>query len=152
MLFIGFVVPTIQSTEPKINDTEFEATFVGYEVSDGNYLVSVDEYNCKLFVKANAMVDKKALLNVVAGEKVYFRLIELSSNPLESPYITQVYVVSLRTATQDIITLNTYNDSAQQGNGNIQLICIVGAIGFGAVAVLNGVLIYKKSKAMKQKM
>ena len=146
MLLLGLIVPKLSGIEVEIDPKEVESTVVEVSQKDKDYLIIVEEYSCKLFVDSNAIFNKDALLSLRAGDKIFFKLVKLDENVLENPQIEQVFVVTLRTKTQDIITLQSYLQKEKKGMENIKIITIIGAIILGGISILNLVMIFKRSK------
>lgn len=151
VLFVGLVVPELSNTEVVVNPTEIETTVVEVVEKERDYLITVEEYNCKLFVDSDSIIDKETLRSLSAGEKIFFKLIELNENPLGNPQIEQVFVVTLRTETQDIITLESYYKSAEQGMMNIRSLCIIVTIILGVISLINILKILNASEKVKSK-
>lgn len=149
MLIIGLVVPKLSNTQIKINPFEFEATVVDVTEKEGDYLITLQEYDCKLFIKTAAMLDEEDISKIAEENKIFFKLPELESNPLENPAIEQIFVVTLRTETEDIITIDSYYESEKQGFQRIEIVCIICAIIAGGVAVYNILKIVRAKKAVK---
>lgn len=146
VLFIGFVVSELSNTKGIVDPTEIEATVVDVVEKDNDYLVAIEEYDCKLFIKSNSVIDTETLIGLNYGDKILFRLIELGENPLENSQIEQIFVVTLRTKTQDIITLESYYKSEEQGIVNIKIICGIVAIILGSIALFNLLKIVNKKR------
>lgn len=109
-------------------------------------MIIVEEYSCKLFVESEAIFNKEVLLSLKKGDKIFFKLVKLEKNVLENPQIEQVFVVTLRTKTQDIITLQSYAQTEEKEMKNIKATSIVVAIILGGISILNLVMIFKKQK------
>ena len=146
MLVIGFIVPSLSNTEVVVNPTEFEATVTKMEKRNGDYLITIEEYNCKLFVDVDSMVDKERTLQLNSGEKIFFRLVDLKDNPLENPQIQQIFVVTLRTETKSIITMESYALKENNSTKTIKNVCVVAAILFSGISLFNIVAIAKKTR------
>ena len=151
MLFIGFFVPTLSSIEVNVSSMELNATTVGIEKKGNDYLITTEEYQCKLFVDSDSILDKENLLNIQSGEKIFFRIVESEENLLDNPKIEQMFVVALRTEGRDIITLESYRRNEEQGLQNIKNISIIVAIVLSFITIANTIIIFKKSKSIKQK-
>ena len=146
LLFIGLVVPKLSGTEVEIDSNEIESTVVDVRQKDNDFLIIVEEYSCKLFVESEAIFNKEVLLSLKKGDKIFFKLVKLEKNVLENPQIEQVFVVTLRTKTQDIITLQSYAQTEEKEMKNIKATSIVVAIILGGISILNLVMIFKKTK------
>lgn len=146
ILFIGFVVPLFKNTKPEINDVEFEASIVEVVEEEGDYLITTNEFGCKLFVDSDATIDRELVKDIISGEKIYFRIIKLKDNPFENPQIEQIFVVSLRTETMDIITLESFQNRHAHSINKIKKTCVAMSSALVVVSIINIVLFLKKRK------
>lgn len=149
MLVIGFVVPKLSGIEIEIESNEREATVVEVLRKDKDYLIVIEEYSCGLFVDSEAIINKEALLFLNKGDKIFFKLVKLEENILENSQIDQVFVVTLRTEKQEIITLQSYAQIEEQDIKNVKITSIIVAIIFGGISIFNFVMILKKKKQTK---
>lgn len=107
-LLVGFV-PLFYPELTTNNTTEFEATFLSYELKDNSTYIRTEEYNTNLIIADNEQIDNiNELTSLNPNTKIYFRIEnEFLSNLQSSEFI---YIVSLRTETGDILTLESYNN------------------------------------------
>lgn len=146
LLFVGVIVPKLSGTKFDIPPTEIETTVVAVEQKDKDYLITVEEYNCKLFVDFETIIDKETINDLNPGEKIFFRIIDLDENLLANPQIEQIFIVTLRTETQDIVTLESYQESEMQGLTTIRNVCIIASSILVMITVFNILKIANKSR------
>lgn len=149
ILFIGFIVPQFADVKIVVNPIEFNATIANIEKKNHDYLITTEEYQCKLFVDSDLMLNKENFLNIQSGEKIFFRIVELEENLLDNPKIEQIFVVTLRTDRQDIITLDSYEQNEKNRLQNIESLSVIGAIILSFITICNIIVIFKKQKTMK---
>ncbi len=149
ILFIGFIVPQFADVKIVVNPIEFNATIANIEKKNHDYLITTEEYQCKLFVDSDLMLNKENLLNIQSGEKIFFRIVELEENLFDNPQIEQIFVVTLRTDRQDIITLDSYEQNEKNRLQNIESLSVIGAIILSFITICNVIVIFKKQKTMK---
>ena len=145
-VFIGLVVPKLPGVSVSVNPKEFEATVVHVVKKEGEYLITVEEYNCKLLVASASMVDQAQPLSIAIGEKIFFKLVEFGEDYLESPQVEQIFVVSLRTQTQELVTVESYYHKEGQSWENIKKACITAAILLGIVSVASFIMSFRRLK------
>ena len=150
VLFIGFIVPLFKGTQFEVEDVEREASVVEVLEDKKDYLIVTNEFSCKLFLGSNAIIDREAIENISPGEKIYFTIRKLTVNPLEHPQLEQIFVVSFRTETTDIITIESYKNTEKQSLNKIKSTCVVMASILFCVAIVNVVVSIKKSKQISK--
>ena len=152
-MLIGLViVPMFDEKGIEIGEEEFEATISSVSRVDKDYLIATNEYSCKLLVGYDVLVDKRADINLSTGEKIFFKLIKLENNPLNDPQIKQVFVVALRTQTDDIVTIDSYNAKQKESFQTIKMTALIASAISGVIAVVNLIVVVKnKNKRINDK-
>lgn len=146
LLFIGLVIPKMSKTKVVIAPTEIEATVVETIKQEEGYLIETEEYACKLFLDLNSIINQQALTSVVAGEKIYFKLIDLEENLLQNPKIDQIVVATFRTETEEIITEESFYGGEEKSLQTIKSVCIFGAVLLGGIAIIKFMRMMGKSR------
>ena len=150
MSCIIFLIPKRPKTEDIINPTEFEATVSNIVEQDGDYLIALEEYNCKLFLETDSMISEDKILNIVSGSKIFFKVADTGENPLQNSQIEQVFVFVLRTETEDIVTLESYYAVEKKELKNIKNTCIMAIIVLCGIMLVNVIKIIKNSNKYTQ--
>ena len=150
LLIIGFIVPLFVDIDIEVNTNEFEGTFVNVEKKTDSYLISVEEYSCKLFVDSNVLLANGELSEINIGEKIYFKIIKTQEKLLENPKIEQIFVVSLRTESRDFVTLESYANNEKNKLQIIKTSCVIGSTVLACIGVLNVVILFKIVKNKKK--
>ena len=119
----------------------------GFEISSSEAQADAIIINTCGFIED---AKREAIENISPGEKIYFRILKLTVNPLEHPQLEQIFVVSFRTKTTDIITIESYKNTEKQSLNKIKSTCVVMASILFCVAIVNVVISIKKSKQISQ--
>lgn len=148
VILISLVIfPMFDNSDIEMGEEEFEATVSSVSRVGQDYLIETNEYSCKLLVDDYVLVDKRAGINLSTGEKIFFKLIKMENNPLNDPQIEQVSVVSLRTQTDDIVTIDSYNTKQKGPFQATRMFVLILGIILGIVAVVNLIVVVKNKKS-----
>ena len=93
----------------------------------------------------SAIINIDYLMQLENGNVIYFRLIKTTENLLENPNIEQIGIVALKDDVQDIITLDSYNETVKKQIINVQITGTIFAGIFLIGAIIN-IVKYKQKK------
>lgn len=145
ILFISFVVTTLFEKENESTTIEYQATFIRTEKDKNNYIIYVKEYDCKLLLVPSAIINIDYLMQLENENIIYFRLVKTAENLLENPDIEQIGIVALKDNEQDIITLDSYNETVNKQIINVRITGTIFAGVFLIGAIINIVKQRKKN-------
>ena len=148
-LFISIVLLIVIITMPSLpsdteeNTTEYKATFISLEKKEKDYLVKIEEYNFKLFVNKETIIDDKNIKKLEQGETLYFRPISNDLNSLNENKVKQTAVVTLRTESFDIVTLESSNEYSSYQERTMKRVLICGGTLFLIIFVVSVIRIIR---------
>lgn len=150
IIFISFIVPTFFETSNEQNTIEIEATIKKIENTDKDeYLIYIEEYECRLGVKAQQIISIDNFNKLKSNNKIKFRIVK----PLEDNFINstleQIFIETLKTDDMELITFESTNKITEQRIRNARITGMVFAFVFILVITycilkLNRVILFKR--------
>lgn len=127
VLIVGyFVLPSsADKREEQAQAKEYTAVFDSAEQSGNGYLITLENYDCKLVVITRTVISEEDLNAIAKGTEIWFRIDNQIENPLTTPELEAVPVYTLKTAEKDIVTLDSYHKIAEQEILRIRFAAIV---------------------------
>jgi len=96
------------------NTVEESATVTSVKINEnGQYEISVEEFNAVLYTDSEAVIDKNDM-QLSKDEKITFRMPKSFLFILNNPDVDRIFIVSLKTEEKEIVTLKSYNENVTE--------------------------------------
>ncbi len=150
LIVIVFFVPKLTGGDKydETNTVEYSATVNKIEKLNSDYIIYLNEYNCKLKVYSNQLDSEQDLAIIFSGDKISFRIISTSKtfNIFEHEEITQTVICSLYKEDVEIISLAKSNEILMTQMVLVRIFVVAVAVILVIVGILCSVLLFKKYK------
>ena len=159
LLAIGFIAAAIFTARlygpdyfDRLNPNVFTATVESVQATRPSpydaktFQIELKEYQSKLYVAENAMVDPDAIEALTEGKTIHFQIVALDESMLNSGLFDQVEAIVLYTDEQEISTRESYLSYLNKGAKQARIaLSVVSAVLLAAVGY-NVYRIVKKRK------
>lgn len=147
-IFVSVFVPNFSYKEyDETNTFEFTATVKSIEEDKKEYKIFMNEYSACLLIKPYQLLSVDSLSALQENDAIVFRV--LAKELVESPLVDEIYVVSLKSSSEEFITLESSTKILQHEIRNGKIIGITASVLMfgGAVCMLCFALFKKKKTA-----
>jgi len=142
---IGLIVFNIHYAEATLqNTTEFSATITNIN-SEHFFMIETNQFNSRLMVSDQTVVNRTALNNLQRGDIIYFRVRNRHVDNLNTRFeAVSVEIITLRVNYTDIVTIDMYNSYAQWQRQWITLTQTFGIVVFLSLGIVFVILHVKR--------
>jgi predicted permease len=151
-VFIGFIVPLFFEKLTESNTIELTATVDNIEIikiqNKYHYIINTSEYGKKLMVRnSKEIINIENFNNIKEGQIIIFRIEKQWAEKINE--IEFVYIVTLKTEDEEVITFNSINAQHESDILKIRIAAVIFGAIFLSVSIhcilsLEGINILKK--------